>query len=118
MAFTVTEQLRRLPTFPELQTLAGRHNVYLVGNESAGSFCHPDPKQPKVQGHYTFAQNGDIRGDFTGQVVGKLAGSFVLTTGKAEVTITEKPFLIPETALKSTLTVVLKDFCGKFSTEV
>jgi hypothetical protein len=68
-----------------------------------------------VNGNYTFEPNGDIRGDFTGYVVGKLAGTFVFTTGKAEITITEKPFLIPEAVLKSKLSMVLKDFCAKFA---
>jgi hypothetical protein len=67
-----------------------------------------------VKGNYTFEPNGDIHGKFAGDVLGKLAGSFVFTTGKAEITITEKPFLLPEAVLKSTLSVVLKDFCAKF----
>ena len=114
MSFTVTQQLGRLPTFPELQELARQHDVHIIGNEQAGGFCHPDQKQPKVKGNYTFEQNGDFHGKFAGHVLGKLAGTFVFTTGKAEITITEKPFLLPEAVLKSTLSVVLKDFCAKF----
>jgi hypothetical protein len=114
MPFTVTHQLGRLPTFTELQALAGQHDVQISGNEQAGDFCHPDLKQPKVKGNYAFDPNGSIRGDFSGHVMGKLAGSFRLTAGKAEVTITEKPFLLPESVLKSTLSLVLKDFCARF----
>jgi len=114
MPLTITQRLGRAPTFAELQALAGQHDVHIHGNELAGDFCHPNPGQPKVTGHYVFAPNGDIRGDFTGHVMGKLAGSFALTAGKAEVTVTEKPFLLPESVLKSTLAVVLKDFCGRF----
>ncbi|MGA2786550.1 MAG: hypothetical protein ABSF60_03385 [Verrucomicrobiota bacterium] len=114
MPFIITHPLGRPPTFPELQALAGQHDVQINGNELVGGFCHPNPEQPKVKGNYAFGPNGDIRGDFTGHVVGKLAGSFVLMAGKAEITITEKPFLIPDAVLKSTLSVVLKDFCAKF----
>jgi hypothetical protein len=114
MPFTVTHPLGRPPTFPELQALASQHDVQISGNEQAGSFCHPDPEQPRVEGHYTFESNGDIRGDFTGRVAGKLTGTFALAAGKAEVTIAEKPFLLPETVLKSTLAAVLKDFCARF----
>ena len=114
MPLTITQQLGRPPTFHELQELAGEHNVQINGNERAGSFCHPNPEQPKVKGNYTIEPTGDIRGDFTSQVIGKLAGTFAFTTGNAEITIIEKPFLLPEAVLKSTLSVVLKDFCAKF----
>jgi len=115
MPFIITQPLGRPPTFRELQALAGLHDVRILGNELAGDFCHPNPEQPKVTGHYAFEPNGDLRGDFTGHVMGKLAGRFVFTAGNAEITITEKPFLLPEAVLKSTLSVVLKDFCAKFS---
>jgi hypothetical protein len=115
MAITVTQELGRLPTFPELQALAAQHEVHIIGNEQSGSFHHPNQEQPKVTGNYAFEPDGGIHGKFSGQVLGKLAGSFAFTTGKAEITITEKPFLIPEAVLKSTLSAVLKDFCSKFS---
>ncbi|MGA2279956.1 MAG: hypothetical protein ABSG80_06615 [Verrucomicrobiota bacterium] len=114
MPFTVTHPLGRPPTFPELQALARQHDVQIDGNELAGSFCHPDPNQPKVTGNYTFEPNGGIHGDFTSPIMGKLTGTFVFTTGKAEVTITEKPFLLPEAVLKSKLSAGLKEFCAKF----
>ena len=114
MPFTVTHPLRRPPTFQELQVLAGQHEVQINGNEQAGGFLHPDREQPKVEGNYAFEQNGDIRGDFTGHIIGKLTGTFVFTTGKAAITITGKPFLIPEAVLKSKLTEALKEFCAKF----
>ena len=114
MPFTVTHPLGRPPTFPELQALARQHEIQINGNELAGDFCHPDEEHPKVKGNYAFEKNGDIRGDFTGYVIGKLTGIFVLMTGKAEVTITEKPFLIPEAVLKSKLSEGLKWFCAKF----
>ena len=114
MSFTVTHPLGKPPTFPELQALARRHEVQISGNEQAGDFCHPNPEQPKIKGSYAFDPNGDIHGDFTGQFIGKLNGTFILTTGKAEVTIAEKPFLLPETVLKSKLSDALKEFCAQF----
>jgi hypothetical protein len=116
MPFTVTHPLGRLPTFPELQELARQHEVQIHGNEQAGDFHHPDQGHPKVEGNYTFEPNGGIRGDFAGHVIGKLTGTFIFMTGKAEITITEKPFLIPEAVLKSKLSEALKEFCAKFST--
>jgi hypothetical protein len=113
MSFTITQPLERLPTFAEIQKLAGQHDVQLRGNEQAGDFCHPDAKQPKVTGRYTFGPNGEIGGDFNVNVMGKLAGCFALTAGKVEVTITEKPFLLPEAVLKSTLSAALREFCTK-----
>ncbi|HKW31146.1 MAG TPA: hypothetical protein VJT54_17610 [Verrucomicrobiae bacterium] len=115
MPIILTEQLERPPTFAELQTLAGQHQVRISGNGLAGDFCHPNPEQPKVTGHYAFEPNGDLRGDFIGHVMGKLAGSFRLTAGKAEIIITEKSFLLPEAVLKSTLSAALKEFCAKFA---
>ena len=115
MPFTLTQQLVRPPNFAELQALAGQHDVQINGNELAGDFYHPDPEQPKVKGNYAFEPNGDIHGDFTGYVVGKLTGRFVLTTGKAEITIIERPFLLPESILKSKLTEALKEFCAGFA---
>ncbi|MFZ0827356.1 MAG: hypothetical protein WAO02_08020 [Verrucomicrobiia bacterium] len=114
MSFTVTHPMARPPTFPELKALAGQHEVQIDGNELAGGFCHPDPVQPRVKGNYAFASNGDVRGEFTGQAFGKLAGTFVFGTGQAEITITEKPLLIPEAMLKSKLTEALEEFCEKF----
>jgi hypothetical protein len=114
MPFTVTQPLGRPPTFPELQELAKQHEVQIHGNAQAGGFHHPNPEQPKVKGNYAFEPNGDIRGDFTGHIIGKLAGIFAFKTGTAEITITEKPFLIPEAVLKSKLSEALKEFCAKF----
>jgi hypothetical protein len=115
MHLAITQRLGRPPTFAELQALAGQHNVQIRGNELAGDFCHPDPEQPRVTGHYAFEPNGDLRGDFTGQVMGKLAGRFALTAGNAEITITEKSFLLPEAVLKTKLSAALKEFCDRFA---
>jgi hypothetical protein len=114
MSLTITQQLGRPPTFPELQELAKQHEVQIDGNAQTGDFQHPDREHPRVKGRYTFEPNGDIRGEFTSQIIGKLAGRFVFATGQAEVTITEKPFLIPESVLRSKLSEALNVFCAKF----
>jgi hypothetical protein len=115
MSFAITQPLERPPTYTEIQTLAGKHDVQIHGNELAGDFCHPSSEQPKVTGRYAFAPNGDIHGDFSANVMGKLAGRFALAAGKIEVTVTEKPFLLPEAILKSTLSNALKEFCTKLN---
>lgn len=115
MPLILTQPLERCPTFPELQALAGQHQVRIDGNELAGEFHHPDSEPPKITGHYVFGPDGDLHGDFSGDVMGKLGGSFSLTTGKAEIIITEKPFLLPKAVLTSMLSAALKDFCAGFA---
>lgn len=114
MAFTVTHPLGRVPTFRELQELAAGHGVQIHGNELAGDFHHPNPEQPKVSGIYRFEPDGALCGEFIGQVLGKLTGTFVFIAGKAEVTITAKPFLLPEALLKSKLSEALAAVCARF----
>ena len=115
MSLTITEPLQRLPGFSELKALAQQHHLQFNGDDSTGDFCHPDAEHPKVTGHYTVESQGDIHGDFTAHGMGKVAGTFAITEGKAEVTITEKPFLIPDALLKSSLSAALKEFCARFS---
>lgn len=115
MPFTVTQPLGRIPTFAELQSLAGQNGVHIHGDGRAGEFFHPDREQPKVNGNYRFEFDGTLCGEFTGNVLGKLAGTFVFQTGNAEVTITAKPFLLPESVLKSKLSEALAGFCAQFA---
>jgi hypothetical protein len=114
MPFTITHPLGRVPTYPEIQALARRHEVQLTGNEQAGDFQHPDREQPKVTGHYIFEPNGNLHGDFISHVLGKLAGTFEFNMGQAGITITQKPFLLPEAVLKSRLSEELEKFCAQF----
>jgi hypothetical protein len=115
MPFTVTHPLGRVPAFAELQTLAGQNGVQVHGDERAGEFFHPDREQSKVTGNYRFESDGSLRGEFIGNVLGKLAGTFVFWSGSVEVTITAKPFLLPEAVLKSKLAGALAEFCAQFS---
>lgn len=113
MPLTIVQPLGRHPTFAEVQKLAGQHGVQIHGNELAGDFYHPNSEKPKVAGQYTVGPDGELHGDFHTNILGRLAGEFILAEGKAEVSITEKPFLLPEAVLKSTLSAALKEFSAK-----
>lgn len=114
MPFTITQALGRVPTFPELQALARQHQVQINGNGQAGEFQHPGSEQPTVAGNYVFEPDGNLRGDFTGNILGKLAGTFAFVKGRAEITITAKPLLLPEAFLKARLAAELEKFCAQF----
>jgi hypothetical protein len=109
MRFTVTHTIGRVPTFAELQNLAKEHDVQIVGDDQKGEFNHP-----KAAGKYTFENGGELRGDFTGQVLGQITGFYVFMTGRADITITEWPFLLPERILRPRILEGLKAFCAKF----
>ena len=114
MPFTITQPLGRVPKFPELHALARQHQVWINGNEQAGKFQHPDPERPVVTGNYVFEPEGNLRGDFTGNILGKLAGTFAFMKGRADIIITAKPLLLPEPVLKTRLAVELEKFCARF----
>ncbi|HEV2693873.1 MAG TPA: hypothetical protein VG347_13350 [Verrucomicrobiae bacterium] len=107
--FTISHPLGRVPTFTEIRTLAQEFEIQISGNDQAGAVSHP-----KANGTYTFENKGGLRGDFTAVVLGKITGVFVLMTGKAEITITDKPYLLPVALLKSKLLQGLEAFCTRF----
>jgi len=88
-------------------------SISLATNWPVG-FCHPDPEQPKVKGNYTFEPNGRHPRQICRRRARETGRELRVYDWKGEITITEKPFLLPEAVLKSTLSVVLKDFCAKF----
>jgi hypothetical protein len=47
-------------------------------------------------------------------VLGIITGIYVISTGKVDVTITGKPWLMPEGTLKEKLSEGLVVFCAKF----
>jgi hypothetical protein len=67
-----------------------------------------------VSGTYRFEPDGGLRGEFTGNILGKLAGTFVFRTGNAEVCITAKPFLLPKSVLKSKLSGAMTEALARF----
>jgi hypothetical protein len=108
--FTVSHPIGKIPTFLELQKLADEHAVQINGNDQAGDFKHPE-----ATGKYTFEKNGDIHGEFAANhVLGIITGIYVISTGKVDVTITGKPWLMPEGTLKEKLSEGLVVFCAKF----
>jgi hypothetical protein len=91
MAFTITRNLERLPSYSLLCKLAEQKHVHVTGNEFSGAFsCRG------VDGDYQFGTEG-IHGKFAGHGV---TGEFSFAPGKAAVTITDKPFWLPEMLLK------------------
>ena len=75
--------------------LAAQNQVHVTGDERAGSFsCRG------VAGDYEFGAES-LHGTFTGHGV---TGEFHFESGTAKVTITDKPFWLPEMLLKQKIT--------------
>lgn len=106
--FTVSHPLGRVPTFGELQEKAKLYEVQIKGNDRAGEWMHS-----KAAGKYSFEKAGEISFDFSVPVPG-LTGFSLLQAGKAEITITERPFYVPESLLKPKIMEHLKVFCDMF----
>ncbi len=110
MPLTISHPIGKVPSFLELKKLADEHGVQINGNDQSGDFKHPD-----ATGKYTFEKNGKIHGEFTAtHTLGIVTGIYIILTGKVEVTITGKPFLMPEVMLKGKLSEGLTAFCAKF----
>jgi hypothetical protein len=95
MSFTITRNIEQLPSYPLLCKLAEQNHVRVTGNEHTGSFLGHG-----VEGDYQFGEDS-IHGTFVGHGV---TGAFSFEIGKATVTITDKPFWMPETLLKQKIT--------------
>jgi hypothetical protein len=91
MLFTISKNLEQLPSYPMLCKLAEQNSVHVTGNEQAGLFSGSG-----VDGDYQFVEDG-IHGKFAGHGI---TGEFSFEVGKAAVTITDKPFWMPEKLLK------------------
>ena len=87
-----------------LRKLAEENHVRVTGNERAGSFSGRG-----VEGDFEFVENG-LHGRFAGHGV---TGEFSFELGKAAVTITNKPFWLPEALLKQKITEGLDTFCAE-----
>jgi hypothetical protein len=83
--------------------LAEQNHVCLTGNERTGSFsCRV------VEGDFKFGEDC-IHGTFAGSGV---TGEFSFEIGKAAITITDKPFWLPEMLLKQKITEGLDTLCN------
>jgi hypothetical protein len=106
MPFTITRNIEQLPSYAMLCKLAGQNGVQVVGNERAGSLsCRG------VEADYEFADD-DIHGKFAGHGV---TGEFSFEAGKAAVTVTDKPFWLPEMLLKQKITEGLDRLCEELA---
>lgn len=86
--------------------LAEQNNVHVTGNERAGSFsCRG------VEGAYEFSED-DFHGTFAGHGV---TGALSFEIGKAAVTITDKPFWLPEMLLKQKIAEGLDALCAELA---
>ena len=102
MAFTITRNLERLPSYSLLCKLAEQKHVHVSGNECTGAFsCRG------MEGDYQFGEDG-IHGKFAGHGV---TGEFTFEIGKVALTITDKPFWLPEMLLKQKIAEGLNAFC-------
>ena len=102
MSFTITRKLERLPSYPMLCKLAEQNHIRVTGNEQAGSFSYRG-----VKGDYEFGE-AVLQGKFAGHGV---TGEFSFEFGKAAVTVTGKPFWLPEMLLKQKITKGLDALC-------
>ena len=100
------ERSEQFPSFPTLCKLAEQNHVHVTGNECAGSFSGRG-----VEGVYEFGDDC-VHGTFAGHGV---TGGLSFEIGKAAVTITDKPFWLPETLLKQKITEGLDIFCTELA---
>lgn len=106
MSFTISRNLEQLPSHAMLRNLAEQNRVHLTGNESSGTFsCRG------VEGGYESSAGG-THGTFAGHGV---TGEFSFAPGKVAVTITAKPFWLPEMLLKQKITERLDLLCAELA---
>ena len=104
MSFTIIKDLEQPPSYPVLCKLAEQNQVCVTGNEHTGSFSGHG-----MEGDYEVGEEV-IHGKFAGH---GLAGAFSFEIGKAAVTITDKPFWLPEALLKQKITKGLDTLCNE-----
>src|SRR5689334_7487892 len=102
MSFTIIRELHQLPSYSMFANLAEQNQIQITGNERTGSFSGRG-----VEGNYEFDEQG-MRGKFAGHGI---RGDFSFEIGKAAITITDKPFWLPEVLLKEKITAGLDKVC-------
>jgi hypothetical protein len=106
MSFTIDRRLEQVPSFSTLSDLAAQNRFHITGNEQIGLFSGHG-----MEGGYEFDANG-ISGTFAGHGV---VGEFSFEIGTAAITITKKPFWLPENMLKQKITEGLNTFCSELA---
>ncbi len=104
MSFTITRTLAPPPSYSALGKLAEKKNILVTGNERTGHFSGRG-----IEGDYDFGEAG-LRGKFTGHGV---TGEFYFAQGQVALTVTDKPFWLPEKLLNQKLTEGLAAFCDE-----
>lgn len=107
MSFTIRRKLEQVPSHATLCKLAEQNHIRITGDERTGSFSGRG-----VAGDYQLGDDGS-QGTFAGHGV---TGKFSLTPGEVAVTITGKPFWLPETLLRQRLADGLDRFCNDLAT--
>jgi len=106
MSFTITRNLARLPSYLMLCKLAEQNDIYVTADECSGSFSSRG-----VEGDYEYSENS-MRGTFASHGV---KGEFLVEIGRIAVTITHKPFWLPEKPLKQKITEGLDSLCNEYA---
>ena len=86
--------------------LAEQNYVRVTGNQRTGTFSSQG-----VEGTYEFGEDR-IHGTFAGRGV---TGEFSFEIGTASVTITNKPFWLPEVLLRQKIMEGLDTLCNKLA---
>ena len=86
--------------------LAEQNHVCVTGNERTGTFSFRGGA-----GTYEFADDG-VHGTFAGHGI---TGAFSFEIGRAAVTITDKPFWLPEVLVKHKTGEALDALCAELT---
>jgi hypothetical protein len=108
MSFAITRNQEQLPSYLRLCKLADQNQVHVTGDERTGSFSFRCRAAA-----YEFTEDR-IHGIFAGHGV---AGEFSFESGKAIVTITDKPFWLPEMLLRQKITEGLDALCAELASQ-
>jgi hypothetical protein len=84
--------------------LAEQHHIHITGDERTGSFSGRG-----VEGDFQISEQ-NIRGAFASHGV---KGVFAFQIGEATLTVTDKPFWLPEVLLKQKITGGLNSLCDE-----
>ena len=104
MAFVLTlpYSAPRLPTLPQLEAVAARLGVSFQGNPTQGCY-----RGPGMDGAYHFLPEC-ITGTFAGHGV---RGDFSWELQHLRITVSEKPFFVPESLVRARVTAGFDALC-------
>ena len=97
----------RLPNLPQLEPVAARLGVTFHGDPMQGTY-----RGPGVDGDYRF-QPERITGTFAGYGV---RGDFSWESTHLTITVSEKPFFIPESLIRARVAAGFDELCRELRT--